>query len=184
VLTEPEQPWEPYALEVLAGVLDGGTSARLETELVRGQAVATSVGAGYDAYNRLQTLFTFAGTPSNGNSVATLEKALQEQIDRVRETRVSEQEMDRVKAKIRAGKVYEQDSIFYQAMQIGVLETIGLNWKELERYYEYLDAVTPEQVQAVARKYLTDDRLTVAELVPLPIDPDHPPRSGGVGDVH
>lgn len=184
VLSAPEQPWEPYALEVLAGVLDGGTSARLETELVRGQALATSVGAGYDAYDRLQTLFVFSGTPSSGSSVAKLENALRDQISRVAETPVSDQELDRVKAKIRAGKVYEQDSIFYQAMQIGIMETVGLDWKELERYYEHLDAVTPEQVRAVARKHLTEDRLTVAELIPLPIDPDHPPTSGGGSDVH
>jgi zinc protease len=182
--TAPELSWEPFALEVLAGVLDGGTSARLESELVRGQALATSVGAGYDAYDRLQTLFVFSGTPSSGKSVVDLEKGLRQQLKRLRETPVNRQELDRVKAKIRADKVYEQDSIFYQAMQIGIMETIGLSWKELDRYYEHLDAVTPEQVQAVARKYLTDDRLTVAELVPQPLDPNHPPKSGGGDDVH
>ena len=181
---EPELTWEPYALDVLAGVLDGGSSARLETELVRGQALATSVGAGYDPYDRLQTLLVFSGTPSSGKSVGDLENALLEQIGRLHETPVSEEELDRVKAKIRAEKVYEQDSIFYQAMQIGIMETIGLKWNELDRYYEHLNAVTPEQVQAVARKYLTEDRLTVAELVPQPIDPNHPPKTGGGSDVH
>jgi zinc protease len=54
----------------------------------------------------------------------------------------------------------------------------------MERYHERINAVTPEQVQAVARKYLVDDGLTVAQLVPQPIDPRHPPRSGGVAHAH
>jgi zinc protease len=185
VLTaQPDEVWEPYALEVLAGVLDGGTGARLTSELVRGQAVAASAGAGYDGYDRVQSLFLLSGTPANGHTSAELEQALRDQIKRLHDKPVGSDELERVKAQIRASKVYEQDSIFYQAMQIGILETIGLDWPELERYHEHIDAVTPEQVRAVARKYLVEDRLTVAELVPQPIDPRRPPRSGGVAHAH
>ena len=185
VLTaEPEQLWEPYALDVLAGVLDGGTGARLASELVRGAAVAASAGAAYDGYDRMQSLFLLSGTPANGQTTQQLEQALRAQIKRLHQERVGGDELDRVKAQIRASKVYEQDSIFYQAMQIGILETVGLDWREMERYHERIDAVTPEQVQAVARKYLVEDGLTVAELVPQPIDPSHPPRTGGVSHAH
>ena len=68
-----------------------------------------------------------------------------------------------------ASKVYERDSVFYQAMQIGVLETVGLGWQMLDDYVAKVNAVTPEQLQAVAEKYLVDDTLTVAVLEPLPI---------------
>ena len=185
VVLTAEQPWEPYALEVLAGILDGGEGARLASELVRGTAVAASAGAGYDGHDRMESLFLLSGTPSNGHTVKDLEKALIEQVQRLRETAAKPQELDRVKAQIRADKVYEQDSIFYQAMQIGILETVGLSWKDAERYLERIEAVTAEQVQAVANKYLVQDRLTVAELVPQPIDPDQPPRTaGGAAHVH
>jgi zinc protease len=182
VLTvDKEQGWEPYALEVLAGVLDGGNGARLASELVRGKAIATSAGAGYDAHDRMQSLFLLSGTPSRGHTVAELEAALREQLQKLKEEPVKKAELDRVKAQMRAKKVYEQDSVFYQAMQIGVLETIGLGWREAEHYHQQIQAVTPEQVMEVAKKYLLDDRLTVAELVPQPIDPDRPPRRGGDG---
>jgi zinc protease len=184
VVLTAEQPWEPYALEVLAGILDGGDGARLASELVRGKAVAASAGAGYDGHDRMESLFLFSGTPSNGYTVKDLEKALLEQVQRLRETSAEQQELDRVKAQIRADKVYEQDSIFYQAMQIGILETVGLSWKDAEHYLERIEAVTAEQVQAVANKYLVQDRLTVAELVPQPIDPDQPPRTAGAAHVH
>ncbi|MEN8763661.1 MAG: pitrilysin family protein [Thiogranum sp.] len=184
VVLTAEQPWEPYALEVLAGILDGGDGARLASELVRGTSVAASAGAGYDGHDRLDSLFLLSGTPSKGYTVKDLEKALIEQVQRLRETPAEQQELDRVKAQLRADKVYEQDSIFYQAMQIGILETVGLSWKDAERYLGRIEAVTAEQVQAVANKYLVPDRLTVAELVPQPIDPDRPPRTAGVAHVH
>jgi zinc protease len=186
VVLTAEQSWEPYALEVLAGVLDGGDGARLASELVRGRAVAASAGAGYDGHDRMESLFLLSGTPSDGYRVKDLEEALLEQVRRLRETPAEAEELDRVKAQLRAEKVYEQDSIFYQAMQIGILETVGLSWKDADRYLERIEAVTAEQVQAVARKYLVQDRLTVAELVPQPIDPDQPPqaRAAGAGHVH
>jgi zinc protease len=183
VVMNAEQDWEPYALDVLAGILDGGDSARLASELVRGKAIAASAGASYDGYDRLETLFLLSGTPATGHTIADLEKALLEQVKRVREQPATGKELDRVKAQIRAGKVYEQDSIFYQAMQIGILETVGLSWKDADTYLERIEAVTADQVQAVARKYLLPERLTVAELVPQPIDPKNPPRTGGAGHV-
>jgi len=184
VLTVNEaEAWEPYALEVLAGVLDGGSGARLASELVRGTAIAAAVSAGYDAHDRMQNLFQLSGTPSRGHTVAELEAALREQVQKLKDEPVGKAELERVKAQIRAQKVYQQDSIFYQAMQIGVLETIGLSWRELERYHRQIQAVTPEQIMAVAKKYLVDDHLTVAELVPQPIDPGHPPRRAGGGHV-
>jgi zinc protease len=177
-----EHAWEPYALEVLAGILDGGNSARFAKELVREQQVATSVGAGNSLFSRLQDLFMVAGTPANGHTVADLEKAVREQIDKLKQTPVTQAELDRVKAQVVAQSVYEKDSVFYQAMQIGMLETIGLDWMDGEKYVDNVKAVTAEQVQAVANKYFVDDSLTIAELVPLPLNHQRP--SATAGDAH
>jgi zinc protease len=184
VVRTAELQWEPYALAVLAGVLDGGTAARLESQLVRGGEIAASAGASYDAYDRLDSLFLLSGTPATGYNMEDLERAFVDQIRKLQDEPVTSAEMDRVVAQISAEKVYEQDSIFYQAMQIGILETVGLSWKDADRYLERIKAVTPEQVQAVARKYLRSDHLTVAELVPQPIDSRQPPRSTSSGHVH
>ncbi|MDX1595300.1 MAG: pitrilysin family protein, partial [Gammaproteobacteria bacterium] len=174
VAETPEQVAEAYALEVLAGVLDGGDSARLARELVRGESIAAGAGSGYGLYDRLPGLFLLSGTPANGHTVAELERAFREQVRRLQETLVSEAELERIKAQVVAGKVYERDSVFYQAMQVGILETVGLGWERLDEYLDAVDAVTPEQLQAVARKYLVDDTLTVAELEPLPIVTERP----------
>jgi len=169
VIGYAEQDWEPYALEVLAAILDGGDSARFSRELVRGKEIAASADAGYSAFSRLPDLFLLDGTPTDNYSVGDLEQAFRKQIDIIKNQPVSEQELQRVVTKVIAAKVYELDSVFYQAMQIGMLETIGMDWRLLDQYTDNIKAVTAEQVQQVARKYLNDDNLSVAILNPLPM---------------
>jgi zinc protease len=55
-------------------------------------------------------------------------------------------------------------------MEIGVLETVGLDWRLIESEIEAIKSVTPEQVRTVARRYLIDENLTVATLKPLPME--------------
>ncbi len=183
VLKTAETEWEPYALEVLAGILDGGTSARLSRELVRRQQLAANAGAGYDLYAMRESLFLLDGTPAEGHTTAELEQALRAAIEQLKKEPVTAEELARVKAQVVAGKTYEQDSPFYQAMQMGTLETVGLGWRRMEEYSDKVTAVTAEQVQAVARKYLIDDRLTIAELEPLPLTGDTE-KTLGKGESH
>jgi zinc protease len=171
-----EQEWEPYALDVLAGVLSGNDSARLNQKLVRETSVALDVGAGYDSTSRgRESLFELVATPSEGKTVAELEAALIDQIELIKTGGVTQQELDRVKAAVIAADVYQRDSMFYQAMQIGQLETMNYSWRLLKEYPEKLKAVTSEQIQAVAKKYLIKDNMTVATLDPQPIDPNAKP---------
>jgi len=174
--TEDEQ--ELYALEVLAGVLDGGNSARLSKNLIRGQEIANSASASYGMTARHESLFMLSAIPSEKIAVEVLEFALRDEINAIKTELPDEKELDRVKAQVVAAQVYKQDSIFYQAMEVGMLETIGLPWKVKDDYVEKILAVTAEQVQQVANKYLTDERLTVAVLEPLPIKSNSTDKTG------
>ncbi len=181
-LKDAPEDWEPYALEVLASVLDGGSSARFSRELVRGSQVAASAGASYSAVSRLPGLFMLDGVPAKGHSVAELESAVLAQIERLKQAPVDPSELARIRNQLVASKVYEQDSVFYQAMQLGQLEAVGLSWTLADQYVDKLSATTPEQIQAVARKYLISDGLTVAILDPQPLDGKQPAaRSAGLG---
>ncbi len=170
VLKTVEHEWEAYALEVLAGVLDGGSSARLESGLVRGKQIAVSAGASYGLTSRLPTLFTLEATPAEGKTVWNLESALKDEITKLQIKLVDNDELQRIKAQVLAKAVYERDSNFYQAMQLGMLETVGLSWKVVDEYVDKVNQVTAEQVRDVARKYLIEDKLSVAYLEPLPIN--------------
>jgi zinc protease len=171
-----EQAWEPYALDVLAGVMSGNDSARLNQKLVRESSLAVDVGAGYDSTSRgREALFELVGTPAEGKTVVELEAALIAEIEKIKTGGVTQQELDRVKAAVIAADIYQRDSMFYQAMQIGQLETMNYSWRLLKDYPEKLKAVTSEQIQAVAKKYLVKDNMTVAVLDPQPIDPNAKP---------
>jgi zinc protease len=161
--------WEVYALEVLSGLLDGGSSARLQKNLVRGSELATSVGASYDLYALHDSSFILSAVPSNDIPTDRIESALKAEIRAVQQEPPTRQELDRVIAQVIASKVYEQDSNFYLAMQIGSLETTGLGWQTKQAYVDRVQSVTPEQIQQVAQKYFVDEGLTVAVLDPLPL---------------
>jgi zinc protease len=160
---------DPYALEVLAGVLDGHDAARFAKSLVRGSKIAVSAGASYDGTVRGEALFFLDGTPAEGRTVAELEQALRGEVERVKTEGVSADELARVKTQIIAGQVYKRDSMFAQAMELGGVEAAGLNWRDMDTIIERLRSVTPEEVQEVARKYFKDDTLTVAVLDPQPL---------------
>jgi len=183
-IEDPDKDWKPYALEMLAGVMDGNDAARLNKHLVREQKIAVSAGAGYESAARGPKLFTLEATPSQGKTVSDVESALRQEIEQIIKDGVSEEELKRVKAQVMASEVYKKDSVFYQAMQIGELETIGLGHKVIPVMLEKLQAVTADQVQQVAKEFLKDDNLTVAVLDPQPLS-GKPKRksSGGSSNV-
>ena len=166
-LNTAKESWEPYALEVLAGILSGGDSSRLPKELIRKQQVAASADVSYSMISRQSGLFVFDSVPSAKYSVADVEKAIYQQIELVKSELVSEKELQRIKAQVIASDVYEKDSIFYQAMTIGQLETVGLPWSTADEYVDKIRAVTAEQLQKVAKKYFVDSQKTVAVLKPI-----------------
>ncbi len=170
VISTADQKWEPYALEMLVAILDGGSSSRISKKLIRGKEIAVTAGAHYSAFSKYSSMLSMSGVPAKGQSVDDLEQALRAEIELLKQELVSEEELQRVRAQVVASQVYELDSVFYQAMQIGTLETIGLEWKLIDEYTANMRAVTAEQVRAVAQKYLLDDRLTVAVLEPLPLE--------------
>ena len=113
-------------------------------------------------------MFYLDATPSEGKSPAELEKALKAEIRRIQQYGVNNEELNRVKAQVISGDVYQRDSVFYQAMQLGELAILGLPLDLLEKRVAKLKSVTAEQVKAAA-KLLTDDNLSVAVLDPQPI---------------
>ncbi len=167
---EKEKQWEPYALEILAAILDGGESARFSRELVRGSRVAASAGLGYNMHARLSTMMIFEGIPGEGKKIAALEEALVAEIEKLKHELVDASELKRIITQTVAAKIYERDSVFYQAMQLGTLETVGLDWRMSDTEIDKLKAVTPQQIQSVAKRYFVAENRTVAMLDPQPMD--------------
>lgn len=170
VIRDVAKDVDPFALEMLAAVLDGHEAARFGKRLIREQKIAVSTGVDYDSTARGPGMFFLQGSPSEGKTVAELEAALRAEIARVQKEGVSDSELKRAKAQVLAAQVYKLDSMFAQAMEIGQMEAAGLSYKDIDPAIERLQQVTAEQVQMVAKKYFSDDTLTVGVLDPQPLD--------------
>jgi zinc protease len=180
-LKDVRQDRDPYALEMLAAVLDGHDASRFSKNLVRGSRIAQSAGAGYDGTLRGEATFILDGQPAEGKTITELEAALRAELKRVQDEGVSAEELERVKTQAIASQIYKRDSLMAQAMEIGGMEAAGVSWRDIDVLLDRLKAVTAEDVQAVAKKYFPDDALTVAVLDPQPLDQSKPKKPSAAG---
>lgn len=162
---------DALALMVLSAVLSGYDGARLERALSQGpQRVADSAGSSAMVTGRGPSLFLLSGVPAEGKTAQQVEEALRAEVARVAAEGVSEAELSRVKTQWIAATVYQRDSVHGQAQDLGSNWVLGLPLDAEERLLALLRTVTPEQVQQVAARYFGDDQLTVATLLPQPLD--------------
>jgi len=157
---------EPYALELLTAVLDGYDNARLNRTLVKQEKVVNDVGVGYDMVSRGPELFLISATMAKGKTVSQAQASIRKALDEIKQKGILESELKRIKVRILSEQIYKRDSIFGQAMEIGSTEMAGFSWKDIDYMLEKMQTITPEQVQAVAKKYLVDEGLTIAVLDP------------------
>ena len=157
---------EAYALDVLSDILNGDDTSGLSKKLVRETKVLASVSAYYRATSRLQTLFSFSMTPSEGVSTQKAQQKIWQEIERLKTKKVSQAELNRVLAQAEAAHVYRQDSVSGQARILGSLASVGLPISTFDNWVENIKKVTPEEIQAVAKKYFTEDLQTVGVLLP------------------
>lgn len=161
-----DKAWEPYALELAAGLLGGARSARLPERLVRAQGLAAQVGTRYSSLSRGDDLFYLEASPTPGTPLSQLQAALFAEVQRLAQEAPSEEELDRLKRSMAADEVFERDSVFYQAMELGRTVTSGYDTDYLDNYLDNIRAVTPEQVRRAVAKYLVPQRRAVVRLHP------------------
>ena len=157
---------EPYALELLTAVLDGYDNARLNRTLVKQEKVVNDVGVGYDMISRGPELFLISTTMAKGKTVEQAQASIRKALDELKQKGILETELKRIKVRILSDQIYKRDSIFGQALEIGSTEMAGFSWKDIDYMLEKMQSITPAQVQAVAKKYLVDEGLTIAVLDP------------------
>jgi zinc protease len=157
-----------HALAVLETILSTGKSARLYDALVYRKKQALQVGAGYNELAADPEFFTFYATVKPGVKIADVELAVLAEIDRLKQVPPTERELKKAKNQVEARYLFEQDSVFRQAMLLGTAETVGAGWQYIADYVAKLRDVTKEDVQRVAHDYLSEDTRTVGILLPPP----------------
>lgn len=176
-LTTAKDPKTAYALLVLSQILSGGESSRLEKEMVRQKQIATAVQGSYDLYQRRNGLFILYGIPAQGYNVQDIKQHFLKHIEDLQQNLVDPKELERVKALTIAGDIFKKDSMQEQAMEIGVLESVGLSFKQADDYVKQIESITPEDIRQAAKTYLKPDRMTIGILNPLPIAPQSIPKT-------
>lgn len=163
-INSAEDRTDVYALMLAAEILDGSRSSRLSRKLVRGKQSALQASAYYSGDRRFEGSFLLSAVPAINHDLATIEAQLLAQIERLKEEPVSKKELKRVLTRYRAESIYERDSLYYQAMEIGAAETTGEGWRHRETILDELEKITPEMIQAAVKRHLTTENLTIATL--------------------
>jgi zinc protease len=167
-----------YALDVLSQLMSGGRSARLYQTLVETQQAVSA--AAYNPTLIDPSLFMVQATARPGGALGDLEKKVLEQIDRLKNEDVTEEELQRAKTQIEADFIYQQDSVTEQADRIGYYEMVA-GWRYLDTYLERIRAVKPADIRRVSQQYLTENNRTVGWFVPAA--GEAPSGGGPVGEA-
>lgn len=149
------------ALAVLDAILSSGKSSRLYDSLVYRQQVATEVLS--DASLTEQPGLVMLGAIlAGGKTIEEGEKALLAEVARLREAPPTTAELTEAKNELVAGRLRQRETIDGRAFALGyALRTAG-DAELANRELAKLQAVTAEDVQRVARQYLTDSgRMTI-----------------------
>lgn len=159
-------PSDAYALLVASAILSMGDSSRFNNDLIQTQKIASSAKSAYDLFGRLSVLFLMYGVPSQSHTPQQLKQAFLTEVQRLQQQPVSAAELARAKIAIEASHIYQQDSIDAQATELGQFAALGLPWQSIDQFVPNIEAVTPAQIQAVAKKYFVPTRLTTASVFP------------------
>ena len=161
-----KQLWQPYALQLLAGILDADESARFTTKLVHGNEVASTAAVYYDPFMRYQAQFILYAIPTKQHTIEQLKIAMLKEIARLQTESIDVKELERVKKQMIAQKIFEKDSVFAQAMDIGVHDNLNIAQTNIQDYITAIQSITPKQIQQVARQYLIETASTEAVVFP------------------
>jgi zinc protease len=159
------QNGDSFALEVLSVVLAGGRSSRLYHELVYEKRLVRGVDADYSRVSVDPMGFSISAQLLPGIQPANVEREIYALLEKLKSELITDRELQKAENQIEAAFIFDQDSIFGQAMKIGYYEVTG-GWRQLNAYLDGIRKVTREDIQRVARQYLDADRRTVGTLIP------------------
>src|SRR5437016_2939455 len=160
-----------YALYVLGEILSTGQSSRFYQTLVREKQVALQEGAG-PFERRGPSLFIVDLLVAPGKDLKEVEKLVYDELDRVKDQLVTDSELQKIKMEVKRGKVEQLEGTLYRAQALGENAIFYNDPNVINTGNDRLLSVTKEQIQKVARTYLTDTNRTVLITMPKP-------RTGG-----
>lgn len=158
------KPTDPdyMAARFLNSLLGDGMSSRLFTALREEKGLAYATGSSYGAHKLAGQLFGYIGTKPE--SLDTAREGMLAEFERIKTEEIPADEFARTRNYLVGKFLIDHQTNYRRAFYLGHFDMMGLGWKMDNAYPDLISAVTPEQVQAVARKILTEP--VMVELIP------------------
>ena len=156
-----------YALQVLGAALQGGQSSRLYQKLVKEKEMVTGVGGFMDEKRGVGAFYTNATLRPNVKT-EDVEAAIYEEIERLKKEPIADWELQKAKNTTRRNFINGLQSSLNRAVTIGQYTVYYNDPNLINVRLDKVAAVTKEDVQRVANKYLSDTNRTVVITMPKP----------------
>ncbi len=156
---------DAYALMVAGMILGGGDSSRLYNKAVRDTETAVQIGGGF-GQRRGPGMFNVAATPRPGRQLEEVEKLVTEEIAKLQSELPAEAEMKKARNAIKRSMVQMRETSMYRAFLMGEYATFYNDPNLINTMADKIAAVTPADVQRVAKQYLNPNQRTVIYTVP------------------
>ncbi len=157
---------EAEALDLLSEILGGGVRSRVYQELVVKSGIASSAGASYSGTSLGETSFSLYGSPRGQAGIEQVEGAIDAEVRKLIKDGITESELEKAKNRYVRSMIFARDDQSDMANIYGATLTTGGTVAEVQEWPDRIKAVTPEQVRAVAAKYLNPDRSVAGYLLP------------------
>ena len=140
---------------MLAQLLGGSRATSVMAKALEfDQKVATYTSVSYDGVSMDPTTFALVAVPADGVSLGDLEKAMDAVVAKFLKDGVDPDEFARIKAQVKANQVYAQDNTQGLAHRYGMALASGLTVQDVQDWPAIVQAVTPDEVMAEAKKVL------------------------------
>ena len=164
----PASSDERFAMSALSNVLGGGMSSRLFQEVREKRGLAYAVYAYHQGYSDAGAIKMYVGS-TTGN-VEEAARVIAEQLDRIRNEAVTEEELQRTKEQLKSSTILAMESTAARMTRIGRSVITGSELLAPEEISARIDAVTPEDVKRLANEHLKLDNMYLAAVGPKELD--------------
>ena len=168
---DPRHP-DDVVCEVIESLLTSGRTSRLYKRLVEEERTASEVSSsnGFPG-ERYPNLFVIFATPRHPHTAEELEKAIAQELDRLKSEPVPEPELKKVKNQIQTGFLRTLNSNSKLAYWLSYGQCLFGDWRYFTDRLQSYEKVTAEDVRRVAQKYFVARNRTVATLTKAPESP-------------
>jgi predicted Zn-dependent peptidase len=151
--------------DAITDIMSNGRTSRMYRSMVRDQKIAAAA-AGFSGFpgTKYAHLFAYYGVPLPGHSNAEMQKAIAEQINKLKTDDVTDDELAMFKTRTKADLIRGLASNEGLAQQLAIYQTRYGDWRELFKYLDKVDKVTKADIKRVANKAFVDGNRTIGSI--------------------